>query len=78
MNAGHIVVWNGSRATDPYLCVNADVVRPMEMMISAMTPERCAEIVAYAQSHGVTATATRYTLSGYVIGWLRRKAKWQA
>ena len=72
MNAPHAVVWNGSRATDPYLCVDVRSSTPSQA--DPLTPERRAEIVGYAQAHGVPEASRRYGMSGYTVGWLIRKA----
>ena len=70
------VVWNGSRATDPYLCVDVGSTTPSQ--VAPLTPERRAEIVAYVQTYGIAAATQRYGMSGQSIGWLIRKAKGQA
>lgn len=72
MSGALTVVWDGSRATDPYLCVDVDAVTPSQVV--PLTPERREEIVAYAHAHDIHAAARRYGMSGQSIGWLIRKA----
>ena len=76
MNTTYTVVWDGTKATDPYLCVPADVPRPAPPG-GEMTPARCAAIVTVAMARGLPSAVRQFGINGQSVGWLLRKAKGQ-
>lgn len=68
------VIWNGSRTTDPYLCIEPDGA-PFVRLVSSLTAEERAEVIACATREGAMRAAATYHLSTVSVGWLVRQAR---
>ena len=68
------VVWNGSRATDPYLCIDPDGPGHVRIL-SSLTPEERAEAIACAQRHGTVRAAMLFRVSAISLGWVVKRGK---
>lgn len=68
------VVWDGSRAKDPYLCVDPDE-RPRHRILADLTFEEREEVLLLATQTSATTAAITYGLNPISVGWLLRSAR---